>query len=67
MMFINFDELNMVTLRFLPNSRIMFDMILNCIKNEVEKNEELQQGVFMGFNNKLDKLTNFDCISIHNK
>lgn len=38
---INFDELNMVTLRFLPNSRIMFDMILNCIKNEVEKNEEL--------------------------
>ena len=40
-MVINFDELNMVTLRFLPNSKIMMEMILSCIKNELEKNEEL--------------------------
>jgi hypothetical protein len=38
---INFDDFNLATLRFIPNSKIMVDMILSCIKNEVDKNEEI--------------------------
>lgn len=38
---INFDDVNMVSINFLPNSKLMTDMILNSIKNELYKNEEI--------------------------
>ena len=36
---IGLDDFNLATLRFIPNSKVMVDMILNSIKTEVDSNE----------------------------
>jgi len=41
MVTIDFDDFNLATFRFIPNSKIMVDMILNSIQAEVNNNEEI--------------------------
>jgi len=41
MVTITLDDFNLATLRFIPNSKTMMDMILNSIKSEVDSNEEV--------------------------
>jgi hypothetical protein len=41
MVIIGLEDFNLATFRFIPNSKIMFDMILNRIKLEVDSNEEI--------------------------
>jgi hypothetical protein len=36
---IGLDDFNLATFRFIPNSKVMVDMILNSIKTEVDSNE----------------------------
>ena len=43
MVVINFDEHNLVTLRFVPNSQIMVDMILAKIQTELDNNDTFQK------------------------
>lgn len=38
---IGLDDFNLAIFRFIPNSKIMVDMILNSIKSEVDNNEEV--------------------------
>ena len=39
---IDFDSFNLATFRFIPNSKLMVDIIFNSIQAEVNNNEEIQ-------------------------
>jgi len=42
MVTVDFDDFNLATFRFIPNSKVMADMIFNSIQSEVNNNEEIQ-------------------------